>query len=72
VTSAKQVMRIIQKGETNRHISTTDYNKHSSRSHTIFQMVTIYIYIYIYIFFFFFLLFFLIFFHILILNNLDH
>ncbi|KAL6602395.1 kinesin-domain-containing protein [Neocallimastix californiae] len=39
VTSAKQVMRIIQKGETNRHISTTDYNKHSSRSHTIFQMI---------------------------------
>eukprot|EP00833_Pecoramyces_ruminatium_P004575 jgi/Orpsp1_1/1178607/evm.model.c7180000066033.1 len=32
-------MRIIQKGETNRHISTTDYNKHSSRSHTIFQMI---------------------------------
>lgn len=23
----------------NRHISTTDYNLHSSRSHTIFQMV---------------------------------
>jgi len=34
-------MRIIQKGEQNRHISTTDYNKHSSRSHTIFQMVSI-------------------------------
>jgi len=35
-------MRIIQKGEANRHISTTDYNKHSSRSHTIFQMVCFY------------------------------
>lgn len=39
VTSPKQVMKIIQKGEANRHISTTDYNKHSSRSHTIFQMI---------------------------------
>jgi len=72
VTSAKQVMRIIQKGETNRHISTTDYNKHSSRSHTIFQMVTIYIYIYIYIFFFFFFYFYLLFFFFFFLNNLDH
>ncbi|KAL7748632.1 Kinesin-like protein kip2 [Sorochytrium milnesiophthora] len=39
VTSPKQVMRVIQRGEANRHISTTDYNEHSSRSHTIFQMI---------------------------------
>ncbi|KAI7854475.1 kinesin motor domain-containing protein, partial [Circinella umbellata] len=39
VTSPYDVMSIIQKGEANRHISTTDYNLHSSRSHTIFQMV---------------------------------
>ncbi|TPX63734.1 hypothetical protein SpCBS45565_g06393 [Spizellomyces sp. 'palustris'] len=39
VTSPKQVMRIIKKGEENRHFGATDYNEHSSRSHTIFQMV---------------------------------
>ncbi|KAF7731880.1 hypothetical protein EC973_007711 [Apophysomyces ossiformis] len=39
VTSPKEVIQVIQKGEANRHISTTDYNLHSSRSHTIFQMV---------------------------------
>ncbi|KAK9763818.1 Kinesin-like protein kip2 [Basidiobolus ranarum] len=39
VTSPKQVMKVIQRGEANRHISATDYNEHSSRSHTIFQMV---------------------------------
>ncbi|KAI7875317.1 kinesin-domain-containing protein [Lichtheimia hyalospora FSU 10163] len=39
VTTPTDVMGIIQKGEANRHISTTDYNLHSSRSHTIFQMV---------------------------------
>lgn len=39
VTTPKQVMRVIQRGESNRHVSTTDYNEHSSRSHTIFQMV---------------------------------
>ncbi|RUS30322.1 P-loop containing nucleoside triphosphate hydrolase protein [Jimgerdemannia flammicorona] len=39
VTTPKQVMKIIQKGEANRHVSTTDYNLHSSRSHTIFQLV---------------------------------
>ena len=39
VTSPKQVMKIIQKGESNRHFGSTDYNEHSSRSHTIFQMV---------------------------------
>jgi hypothetical protein len=39
VTSAKQVLHVIQRGELNRHTSTTDYNEYSSRSHTIFQMV---------------------------------
>ncbi|KAI9003619.1 kinesin motor domain-containing protein, partial [Gaertneriomyces semiglobifer] len=39
VTSPKQVMRIIRKGEENRHFGATDYNEHSSRSHTIFQMI---------------------------------
>ncbi|KAI9308257.1 kinesin motor domain-containing protein [Cunninghamella echinulata] len=39
VTCPQDVMNVIRKGEGNRHISTTDYNLHSSRSHTIFQMV---------------------------------
>ncbi|KAJ3330077.1 hypothetical protein HDU76_006471 [Blyttiomyces sp. JEL0837] len=39
VTTPKQVMKVIQKGELNRHFGSTDYNEHSSRSHTIFQMV---------------------------------
>ncbi|KAI9216304.1 P-loop containing nucleoside triphosphate hydrolase protein [Blastocladiella britannica] len=39
VTTPAQVMRVISNGERNRSISTTDYNEHSSRSHTLFQMV---------------------------------
>ncbi|KAI8823403.1 P-loop containing nucleoside triphosphate hydrolase protein [Fimicolochytrium jonesii] len=39
VTNPRQVMRVIRKGEENRHFGATDYNEHSSRSHTIFQMV---------------------------------
>ncbi|KAI7851700.1 kinesin motor domain-containing protein, partial [Circinella umbellata] len=39
VTSAQQVLDVIKKGEDNRHISATDYNTHSSRSHTILQIV---------------------------------
>ncbi|KAJ3359135.1 hypothetical protein GGF32_009582 [Allomyces javanicus] len=39
VTHPSQVMRAIHRGEANRHISETDYNEHSSRSHTLFQMV---------------------------------
>ncbi|KAI8847410.1 kinesin motor domain-containing protein [Chytridium lagenaria] len=39
VTTPKQVMKVIQRGEQNRHFGSTDYNEHSSRSHTIFQMV---------------------------------
>lgn len=39
VTCPLDVMKMIQRGEANRHISSTDYNLHSSRSHTIFQMI---------------------------------
>ncbi|KAG2223840.1 hypothetical protein INT45_012713 [Circinella minor] len=39
VTSAQQVLDVIKKGEDNRHISATDYNTYSSRSHTILQIV---------------------------------
>ncbi|KAI9490954.1 P-loop containing nucleoside triphosphate hydrolase protein [Zychaea mexicana] len=39
VNSAQQVLDVIKKGEDNRHISATDYNTHSSRSHTILQIV---------------------------------
>ncbi|KAF9362899.1 hypothetical protein BGX34_005285 [Mortierella sp. NVP85] len=39
VTTPSQVMRIIQRGDYQRHTSTTDYNTHSSRSHSIFQIV---------------------------------
>lgn len=39
VTCSEDVMSIIERGETNRHISSTDYNLHSSRSHTLFQMI---------------------------------
>eukprot|EP00158_Paraphelidium_tribonemae_P008283 Partr_v1_DN28541_c2_g1_i1_m73746 putative Kinesin family len=39
VSSPDHVMNIIRKGETNRHISSTDYNERSSRSHTIFQFI---------------------------------
>lgn len=39
VTCKDDVMSIIERGEANRHISSTDYNLHSSRSHTLFQMI---------------------------------
>ncbi|KAG0734882.1 hypothetical protein G6F23_012001 [Rhizopus arrhizus] len=39
VKTPKEVMRCIKLGEGNRHISATDYNDRSSRSHTIFQLV---------------------------------
>ncbi|CAG8469637.1 2611_t:CDS:10 [Cetraspora pellucida] len=39
VSTPKQVMKEISKGEANRHMSSTDWNERSSRSHTIFQMV---------------------------------
>ncbi|KAI8981566.1 kinesin motor domain-containing protein [Pilobolus umbonatus] len=39
VKSYKEVMSLIKEGESNRHISATDYNDQSSRSHTVFQIV---------------------------------
>ncbi|KAF7722335.1 hypothetical protein EC973_003425 [Apophysomyces ossiformis] len=39
VTSPQSVMEIIKGGEEKRHISATDFNAVSSRSHTVFQMV---------------------------------
>lgn len=39
VKTAEEVLNCIKDGEGNRHISATDYNERSSRSHTIFQIV---------------------------------
>ncbi|KAK4512041.1 serine/threonine protein kinase [Mucor velutinosus] len=39
VKTSEEVMNCIREGEGNRHISATDYNVRSSRSHTIFQLV---------------------------------
>jgi len=39
VTTPTQVMKIIRKGEANRHFGSTDYNLKSSRSHTILQII---------------------------------
>ncbi|KAF9186276.1 hypothetical protein BGZ51_006020 [Haplosporangium sp. Z 767] len=39
VTTPSQVMRILQRGDNQRHTSSTDYNARSSRSHSIFQIV---------------------------------
>ncbi|CAO0803020.1 unnamed protein product [Mucor circinelloides] len=39
VKTSEEVMNCIREGEGNRHISATDYNERSSRSHTIFQLV---------------------------------
>ncbi|KAI8375496.1 kinesin motor domain-containing protein [Blakeslea trispora] len=39
VKTSQEVLNCIEEGESNRHISATDYNQHSSRSHTIFQLV---------------------------------
>ncbi|KAF9287671.1 hypothetical protein BGZ68_001469 [Mortierella alpina] len=39
VTTPSQVMRIIERGDYQRHVSSTDFNAHSSRSHSIFQIV---------------------------------
>ncbi|XP_054058213.1 centromere-associated protein E isoform X2 [Rissa tridactyla] len=40
VVSPEQVMEWIRKGEKNRHYGETKMNEHSSRSHTIFRMIT--------------------------------
>ncbi|KAI8380474.1 kinesin motor domain-containing protein [Choanephora cucurbitarum] len=39
VKTPQEVLNCIKEGESNRHISATDYNQHSSRSHTVFQLV---------------------------------
>ncbi|KAI9282238.1 kinesin motor domain-containing protein [Sporodiniella umbellata] len=39
VSTPSEVMQCIKTGEGNRHISATDYNDRSSRSHTVFQLV---------------------------------
>ncbi|KAJ3379042.1 NADH-ubiquinone oxidoreductase chain 1 [Entophlyctis sp. JEL0112] len=39
VTTPKQCMKVIQRGEAARSYGSTEYNERSSRSHTIFQMV---------------------------------
>ncbi|KAI8607682.1 P-loop containing nucleoside triphosphate hydrolase protein [Chytriomyces sp. MP71] len=39
VTTPKQVMKVIQRGESARSYGSTEYNERSSRSHTIFQMI---------------------------------
>ncbi|KAI1319338.1 hypothetical protein EDD11_004204 [Mortierella claussenii] len=39
VTTPSQVIRIIERGDYQRHVSSTDFNAHSSRSHSIFQIV---------------------------------
>ncbi|CAO3645279.1 unnamed protein product [Cunninghamella echinulata] len=39
VTTEKEVLDYIKKGQERRHISATDFNAQSSRSHTIFQLI---------------------------------
>ncbi|KAH6566484.1 hypothetical protein BASA50_011383 [Batrachochytrium salamandrivorans] len=38
VTSPKQLMKVIARGESNRSVGATNFNSHSSRSHTIFTL----------------------------------
>ena len=40
VTSAENVLRILDEGEGSRHFGETRMNKQSSRSHTVFRMVS--------------------------------
>ncbi len=39
VTSAEQVLALLEQGEAARHVGETRMNKASSRSHTVFRMV---------------------------------
>jgi hypothetical protein len=41
VVSVEQVMQLLSEGEANRHIGATKMNEGSSRSHTVFRMVSI-------------------------------
>lgn len=40
VVSPEQVLDLIHQGETNRHVGATKMNEGSSRSHTVFRMVS--------------------------------
>jgi len=40
VVSVEQVMQLLSEGEANRHIGATKMNEGSSRSHTVFRMVS--------------------------------
>lgn len=40
VVSVEQVMQLLAEGEANRHIGATKMNEGSSRSHTVFRMVS--------------------------------
>ncbi|RYG59463.1 hypothetical protein EON64_20190, partial [archaeon] len=39
VTAPEQVMKLLELGETHRHVGSTDMNEKSSRAHTIFKMM---------------------------------
>lgn len=39
VTTEAHVEQLLQRGESNRHTGSTDYNARSSRSHAVFQIV---------------------------------
>lgn len=41
VVSVEQVMQLLSTGEANRHIGATKMNEGSSRSHTVFRMVSV-------------------------------
>nr|GME17685.1 kinesin-like protein KIN-7N isoform X1 [Ipomoea batatas] len=45
VNTAEQVLELIQLGEANRHFGETNMNVRSSRSHTIFRMVSFFIFV---------------------------
>ena len=40
VTSAEHVLQLLEEGERSRHTGETKMNKSSSRSHTVFRMVS--------------------------------
>jgi hypothetical protein len=39
VTHPLNVIEVLEKGENARHVGMTDWNEHSSRSHTVFTIV---------------------------------
>ncbi len=40
ITSPEHVLELLETGEVNRHVGSTKMNEKSSRSHTIFRMVS--------------------------------